>query len=161
MPAEPYLSCRVSAPNRDEQRDPQADRPGLCPCWIAGRFLTRYPFPDPSAVTPAELGLAVPWYLVIGLTLGLAITAVAFLLGPTVLARPTGVAAALVLSLWVWSTGGLHLDGLADTVDAWVSGMSSRERTLAIMKGPGCRPAGVSTLILILVMKFAGLETMI
>ena len=138
-----------------------ADQSGLRPLWIAGRLLTRYPFPDPGAVTPAERGLALPWYPVIGLVLGLVLAAVAFLLGPTVLARPAGVAAALVLGLWVWSTGGLHLDGLADTVDAWVGGLGNRERTLAIMKDPSSGPAGVSALVLILIAKFAGLEALI
>jgi adenosylcobinamide-GDP ribazoletransferase len=133
----------------------------LRPLWIAGRFLTRYPFPDPGAVEPAELGRAVPWYPVIGLVLGLVIALAASVLGPTFLARPTGVAAVLVLGLWVWSTGGLHLDGLADMADAWVGGQGSRERTLTIMKDPASGPAGVSTLALILIAKFAGLEALI
>ena len=39
----------------------------LRPLWIAGRFLTRFPFPDPGYVTPAEAGWAVPWYPFVGL----------------------------------------------------------------------------------------------
>lgn len=135
--------------------------PGLRPLWIAGRFLTRYPFPDPGPCTARELGLAVPWYPVVGLLLGLVLAAAALLLGPGVLARPAGVAAALVLGLWVWSTGGLHLDGLADTADAWVGGQGSRERTLTIMKDPASGPAGVAALVLVLIAKFAALEVLI
>ncbi len=137
------------------------DHGHLKPLWIAGRFLTRFPFPDPGPATPEELGQAVPWYPVIGLVLGVGIAAAAYLSGPAVLARPSGVAAALVLTLWVWSTGGLHLDGLADTADAWVGGQGSRERTLAIMKDPASGPVGVSALVLVLIAKFAGLEALI
>lgn len=135
--------------------------PGLRPLWIAGRFLTRFPLPDPGAIEPAELGQAVPWYPWIGLLLGLVISGAALVLGPAVLNGPPGVAAALVLALWVWSTGGLHLDGLADTADAWVGGLGSRERTLAIMKDPSSGPAGVSALVLVLIAKFAALEALI
>ncbi|WP_295445633.1 adenosylcobinamide-GDP ribazoletransferase [uncultured Thiodictyon sp.] len=137
------------------------DRKGLRPLWIAGRLLSRFPFPDPGQVAPDELGRAVPWYPVIGLLLGLALGLVAALLGPALLHRPAGVAAALVLILWVWSTGGLHLDGLADTADAWVGGQGSRERTLAIMKDPASGPAGVCALVLVLIAKFAALTALI
>ena len=133
----------------------------LRPLWIAGRLLSRFPFPDPGQVAPAELGRAVPWYPAIGLLLGLAIGLAAVLLGPGLLNRPAGVTAALVLALWVWSTGGLHLDGLADTADAWVGGQGSRERTLAIMKDPASGPAGVTALVLVLVAKFAALTALI
>ncbi|WP_295584021.1 adenosylcobinamide-GDP ribazoletransferase [uncultured Lamprocystis sp.] len=135
--------------------------PGVRPLWIAGRFLTRFPLPDPGAIEPAELGQAVPWYPWIGLLLGLVISGAALALGPAVLNGPSGVAAALVLALWVWSTGGLHLDGLADTADAWVGGLGSRERTLAIMKDPTSGPAGVSALALVLIAKFAAIEALI
>ncbi len=137
------------------------DHPDLRPLWIAGRFLTRYPFPDPGPIAPAELGQAVPWYPAIGLVLGLVVGLAAVLLGPAMFNGQPGVAAALVLGLWVWSTGGLHLDGLADTADAWVGGLGSRDRTLAIMKDPTSGPAGVSALVLVLIAKFAGLQALI
>lgn len=42
--------------------------------------------------------------------------------------------AALLLTVWVLLSGGLHLDGLADSADAWLGGFGDRERTLTIMK---------------------------
>ena len=135
--------------------------PGLRPLWIAGRLLTRLPFPDPGVTPPAEQGRAAPWYPAVGLLLGLLLSGAAALLGPTALAAPPGVAAALVLGLWVWATGALHLDGLADTADAWVGGLGSRERTLAIMKDPASGPVGVVVLVLVLLAKFAALEVLI
>ena len=136
-------------------------RAALRPAWIAGRFLSRLPFPDPGSATAEELGHAVPWYPVVGLILGLILAAAAWLPGAAALAVPPAVGAFLVLGLWVWSTGALHLDGLADTADAWVGGLGSRERTLAIMKDPACGPVGVSVLALVLIGKFAALETLI
>lgn len=135
--------------------------PGLRAFWIATRFLSRLPVPDPGPPTPEELGRAVPWYPAVGLLLGLLLGAAAVLLGPAVCAAPPGVAAALVLGLWVWSTGALHLDGLADTADAWVGGLGDRERTLAIMKDPASGPVAVSVLGVLLIGKFAALETLI
>jgi adenosylcobinamide-GDP ribazoletransferase len=97
----------------------------------------------------------------IGAVLGLVIGVAALLLGPALLPGPSGVAAILVLALWVWATGGLHLDGLADTADAWVGGLGSRERTLAIMKDPTSGPAGVTALVLVIIAKFTALEALI
>lgn len=126
------------------------------PLWIAGRFLSRLPFPDPGTVSPAETGWSVPWYPFIGLLIGLLIALVA--------AGCAGLdpvlAASLVLILWVWSSGGLHLDGLADSTDAWIGGLGSRERTLEIMKDPRSGPAAVTAIGLVLIAKWSGLQVL-
>jgi adenosylcobinamide-GDP ribazoletransferase len=70
------------------------------------------------------------------------------------------LAAAILLASWVALTGALHLDGLADSADAWIGGLGSRERTLAIMKDPRSGPAGVIALVLTLLLKFAALASM-
>lgn len=131
----------------------------LRPLWIAGRFLSRLPFPDPGPVEPVETGRSVPWYPFVGLLIGLlaGLSAVA-LAG---LGAEPDVVAALVLALWVWSSGGIHLDGLADTADAWVGGIGSRTRTLEIMKDPRSGPAAVTVLVLVLIGKWTGLKALI
>lgn len=129
----------------------------LRPVWIAGRFLTRLPFPEPREIDPRLSGLAVPWYPLIGLLLGLLIT----LAGIGLAAVDAGVAAVLVLILWVWSSGALHLDGLADSADAWIGGLASRERTLQIMKDPRSGPAAITTIVLVLLAKWAGLQALL
>ena len=56
---------------------------------------------------------------------------------------------ALLLTAWVLLSGGLHLDGLADSADAWLGGFGDRERTLALIEaireaaetGRACAPA--------------------
>ena len=69
--------------------------------------------------------------------------------------------AALLLTAWVLLSGGLHLDGLADSADAWLGGFGDRERTLTIMKDPRSGPIAVVTLGLVLLLKFTALVALI
>ncbi|WP_295541127.1 adenosylcobinamide-GDP ribazoletransferase [uncultured Thiohalocapsa sp.] len=126
---------------------------------LAGRFLTRWPFPAAVDAPPFLYGSAAPFYPVIGLLLGSVLAAVALAGRALGLADGAGAAvlALLVLGLWVWSTGALHLDGLADCADAWVGGLGSRERTLAIMKDPHIGAMGVVVLVLVLLAKLVAL----
>lgn len=129
------------------------------PLWIAGRFLSRLPFPDPGETQPYETGRSVPWYPFVGVVMGAPAAVAAFLFVLT--DAPPDVAAVLVLMLWVWSSGALHLDGLADSADAWIGGLGSRERTLEIMKDPRSGPAAVTLIGLVLLAKWAALKTLI
>jgi adenosylcobinamide-GDP ribazoletransferase len=69
--------------------------------------------------------------------------------------------AALLLTLWVGISGGLHLDGLADSADAWVGGLGDKQRTLDIMKDPRCGPMAVLVLVLVLLLKFTALVALL
>ncbi|HDP81326.1 MAG TPA: adenosylcobinamide-GDP ribazoletransferase, partial [Spirochaetes bacterium] len=60
------------------------------------------------------------------------------------------------LSAWVLLTGGLHLDGLADTCDG-VFSLRPRERVLEIMKDPRIGTNGVLAVVMILAAKFTAL----
>ncbi|MFA5679328.1 MAG: adenosylcobinamide-GDP ribazoletransferase [Pseudomonas sp.] len=127
------------------------------PLLIALQFLTRLPIRLPGLPTPDENGRSLLWYPMVGLLLGLLLVLGYGLLdGVSVF-----VQAAILLSVWVWLSGGLHLDGLADTADAWVGGYGDRERTLAIMKDPACGPIGVITLVLVLLLKWAALVALL
>lgn len=127
------------------------------PLLIALQFLTRLPIRLPGVPTPDENGRSLLWYPFVGLLLG------GLLLLGYVLLNDVSVflQAALLLSIWVWLSGGLHLDGLADTADAWVGGYGDRERTLAIMKDPACGPVGVISLVLLLLLKWAALVVLL
>ncbi|OWL90183.1 adenosylcobinamide-GDP ribazoletransferase [Halopseudomonas aestusnigri] len=124
---------------------------------LALQLLSRIPVRLWRAPTARELGRSVLWYPTVGVLLGLALLLLAALLGD--LDAP--LKAALLLVFWVWFSGGLHLDGLADTADAWVGGMGSVERTLAIMKDPACGPVGVVSLVLVLLVKWAALVSLL
>lgn len=126
--------------------------------YIAGRLLSRLPFPDPGPAVPVETGRSVPWYPVVGLLMGLVTSLAALALAR--LGADPGVAAALTLAVWVWSSGAIHLDGLADTADAWIGGLGSRERTLEIMKDPRSGPAAVTALVLVLLARWAGIKAL-
>ena len=125
---------------------------------IAGRFLTRLPLPDRGPVSGPELGRAAIFFPLVGLVVGLLVWGAAHL---SDMGIPTDLAAALVLTAWVWLTGALHLDGLADMADAWVGGLNDRQRTLDIMKDPSAGPMGVVTLVLVLLCKWAAIAVLI
>jgi len=67
------------------------------------------------------------------------------------LGAPLGVAALALL------TGGLHLDGLADTWDG-LARRSSREERLRAMKDPYLGASGVTVLLLVLLLKVEALS---
>ena len=123
------------------------------PLLIALQFLTRLPIRLPQMPPPQALGRSLLCYPLVGLLLGLLLALAGWALSYT--AAP--LAAALLLALWVLATGGLHLDGLADSADAWVGGYGDRQRTLALMKDPCCGPIAVTTLLVVLLLKFAAL----
>lgn len=125
---------------------------------IAGRFLSRLPLPDPGPVTGPDLGRAAPLYPVVGFLIGLLVWGLARSLAGL---DASNLVAALVLTAWVWLTGGLHLDGLADTADAWVGGLGDRQRTLEIMKDPTCGPFGVMALVIVLLCKWSAIAALI
>lgn len=129
----------------------------MSPALIALQFLTRLPVRLPGMPTPAQLGRSLLWYPAVGLLLGLLLWGAHWLLG----AAPALLQAAIILALWVGLSGGLHLDGLADSADAWVGGFGDRERTLAIMKDPRSGPMAVTVLVLLLLLKFAALVSLL
>lgn len=124
---------------------------------IALQFLTRLPVSLPGIPTPEQVGRSLLWYPLVGLLLGLLLWGAHLLLGQA----SAVLQAAIILALWVGLSGGLHLDGLADTADAWVGGFADRERTLAIMKDPRSGPIAVVVLVLLLLLKFAALFTLL
>lgn len=124
---------------------------------IAVRFLTRLPCPQPSSYQPELIGRSLVFYPLVGLLLG----SLLWLSASWGEQAPTLLGAALILALWVFLTGALHLDGLADSADAWIGGLGDRERTLAIMKDPRSGPAAVVVLVLLLLLKFTALAALL
>jgi adenosylcobinamide-GDP ribazoletransferase len=90
----------------------------------------------------------------VGAVLGLGEGAVALCL--RALGAPSLVLGAVVVGLDALLTRGLHLDGLADTVDG-LGSYAGRERALQIMKSPEVGPFGVATLALTLLVQSAAI----
>jgi len=126
------------------------------PALIALQFLTCFPVRLQQPPAPRELGLSLLWYPAVGLLVGIVVWGTVIL----VMSLATPLTAAVVLTVWVLATGALHLDGLADTADAWVGGRADRERTLAIMKDPRSGPIAVATVVCVLLLKFGGLSAL-
>jgi adenosylcobinamide-GDP ribazoletransferase len=129
-------------------------RIGLGGVLVAFRYLTVFPLP-PSR-TPGDLGRAAGWFPVVGLVLGGCLALASLALD---LAVPPVVASVLLVALWTVLTGGLHLDGLADTADG-LGGGWSRERALAIMRDARSGPYGVTAIVLVLGLKVAALASL-
>jgi len=98
-------------------------------------------------------GWSVLFYPLIGLIIGGLLLLLSSML--LLLSSDSLIAAGLILILWVLITGALHLDGLADSADAWLGGYGDPQRTLEIMKDPYSGPAAVVVLLLILLLKFS------
>lgn len=127
---------------------------------VAIGFLTRIPVPSRVHADARARAQSLAWYPLVGAIVGAVLCGLGWLLPDT---KPLLVAAVLLVA-WVLVTGALHLDGLADSADAWIGGMGGtwderRARTLAIMKDPRCGPAGVTALVIALLLKFAALAS--
>ncbi|GAB7047508.1 adenosylcobinamide-GDP ribazoletransferase [Catenuloplanes indicus JCM 9534] len=94
---------------------------------------------------------------VVGIPLGALLAAVFVLLGTA--GAPTLLAASVTLGAGTLLTRALHLDGLADTVDA-LGSYRAGEAGLAVMKKPDIGPFGVATLVLTLLTQTAALTSL-
>ena len=129
----------------------------MLPFWIALQFLSSLPIRLPGMPSPQALGRSLLFYPLVGLLFGGILWGLNWLM----LGAPLVLHAALLLTVWVLLSGALHLDGLADSADAWLGGFGDRERTLTIMKDPRSGPIAVVTLVLVLLLKFAALLALI
>jgi len=117
-------------------------------------FLTRIPIPGAGGA--AELGRSVVWFPLVGAALGAILVGAARAAGGQLSA---GVLAVALVALHALLSGGLHLDGLADTFDAWGGGRGDRARMLEIMRDSRIGAHGAAALALLLAGKiFAVLD---
>lgn len=135
-------------------RDARAGR--LRQLALAVTFLTAVPLPDSGAVAPADLWASMAFYPLVGLLMGLAAWGAyaALLYAVTPL-----VAAALVIVGIELASRALHLDGLMDTADGYLSG-APRERALEIMKDSRVGAMGVFAAIAVMVVKVSALASL-
>lgn len=113
------------------------------------QFLTRLPTPQLRDFDAAELPRSAHWFPLVGVIIG-ALLAGALWLGSRV---DPWLGALLALLLWVWITGALHLDGLADLSDALGAAHRDRDRFLAVLAEPHLGTFGVLSLVLQLISK--------
>jgi adenosylcobinamide-GDP ribazoletransferase len=119
------------------------------------RFLTILPVPGTWGTAEEDLAGSVPWFPVVGLLLAALAAAAAWALS----AAPPMVAAAAVVVLLLGFSGCLHIDGLADTADGLLSSRP-RERALEIMKDSHAGVMGVTSIVCVVLLKFAALASL-
>jgi len=115
----------------------------------AVQFLTILPVPE-RAVDEDTISCSMPYFPVVGLLIGAAIAGADWAFQLALSAR---TAALLDVVLLAGLTGGLHLDGLADTADAFGS-RRDREAMLAVMKDSRIGAIGAITVFSVLLLKW-------
>lgn len=114
------------------------------------QFMTRYPIPVAIEFTAARFVQGMKWMPLVGLLAALP-AAACFLLGDRFLGGE--VAAIMAVIALILITGGLHLDGIADTADGLFS-YRSRERMLEIMRDSTLGTNGVIAVVLSVLLKY-------
>lgn len=120
---------------------------------IAMQFLTIIPLPISVRCEKEDLGRSTALFPLAGLTIGVLLAGLNWLLAPW-LARP--LCDALLITVLAVVTGGLHLDGLADVCDG-LAARGGRERFLAVMKDSQVGAVGAVGLVLGLLLKWQAL----
>lgn len=130
---------------------------GLSSFLIALQFLTQIPvffkqYPDEKIIARSLV-----FYPMIGLLIGGILSLFTLLFSGI----PHMLSAALILAIWLGLTGGLHMDGLADSADGWLGGQGDKARTLAIMKDPCSGPIAVIIIFCLLLIKWSALVALL
>jgi adenosylcobinamide-GDP ribazoletransferase len=128
----------------------------LSAALIALEFLTPLRLRRVERWSDRGFGAALGWFPVVGLLLGL------FLLGlDRLLAEllPIAPASALLVAALALLSGGLHLDGVADTADG-LAVQGDRATRLGVMSEGNIGPAGVMSLALVLLVQWSAFATL-
>jgi len=116
---------------------------------LALQFLTRLPTPRVPDFRPEDLAASAAWFPVVGAAVGVVVAAV--LVAGTFVDPWLGALAGLMV--WVWITGALHLDGLADLADALGAAHRDPQRVLEVLRDPHIGTFGVVAIVLVLAAK--------
>ena len=120
-------------------------------------FLTTVRWRAVPVRTSGEVAASLWAFPLAGLLIGLALFGLER--GGREIAPDVAVAGGLVLA-WVLLTGGLHLDGLADTCDGLFGG-HDREQRLSIMRDTATGVWGTIGIVVVLLLKFALLVSLV
>ena len=118
---------------------------------IALQFLTRIPVKIKDKIEDRDYGYSMAWFPAVGLILGW-ILAMAFKLA-VFLFNPA-IAVVLVITIYMFLTGALHIDGLSDACDGLYGGKGDKVKTLEIMKDSRIGTIGALALVLDIGLRF-------
>lgn len=117
------------------------------------RFMTNIPIPWKEGEDMGEVARSISFFPIVGFIIGIINFGLFSLLSIKFSPFFTSV---VVVIWWIFITGGLHLDGMADTSDG-VWGGTTKKRRLEIMKDSRTGVFGVLTLISFLLLKTASI----
>jgi len=117
----------------------------------AVRFLTVVPVPGANV----EVGTSALFFPLVGLALGALLVVLDRALAPVL---PLGIRDVALVGVLVAITGGLHLDGLADSADGLFTG--HRDRALTIMREGAVGAFGVGAVVLVVALKLRSLDAL-
>ena len=142
------MGSKVKTDNM-QKLDPRLLVQSIRPAFL---FMSTLPMGNSTVSDEQAWAYSVLWYPLVGIVIGV-VTVCAGLLLPF---EPP-LNAGILLLLIVLLTGALHLDGLADCMDAWTGGIGDRSKTLQIMKDPRSGPMAVVAIVMVLLLKFVAL----
>lgn len=125
------------------------------PFLAALKFLTIAPVPSRWAGDETILGRAAPYFPLVGLLIGMV---VATLDSALCSIFPSLLASTLTIIALIAASGGLHLDGLADTADGFFSSRP-RERILEIMRDSATGAMGSGAIACVIILKLAAVNS--
>lgn len=118
-------------------------------------FISRIPIPIPFEYRSDEKN--VKFFPLVGILLGIVLLIVAYL---SLKVFGEGVTAVLTVVCLIVLTGGIHMDGLSDSVDGLLS-YRDRDRIIEIMKDSRIGTMGVLAIITVVLLKVALVEKFI
>jgi adenosylcobinamide-GDP ribazoletransferase len=121
---------------------------------IALQFLTVLPFNIKGKIEEKDFGGSLVYFPIVGFLIGLFLVSAAYMSA----FLPSLVRSVLILVAWVIITGGMHLDGFADTCDGFY-GRRSKEEILKIMRDSRIGTMGAAGVTILLLFKFAMLSS--
>ena len=122
--------------------------------FLACSFLTIIPVNRNWNTSATNIRKTIFWFPVVGLLIGLLLSTVYY---PLTKIIPVAAADAFIIIIYIFLTGGLHLDGFADTCDG-IFGGNTKERRLAIMRDSSVGSFGVTGLVCALGIKYLSLS---
>jgi len=117
---------------------------------VALQFLTIFPVKIKSEIEGKDFGASLLYFPIVGLIVGLLLSLIAL----SLFFLPALVRAAAILTISILITGGIHLDGFADTCDGFY-GNKQVEKVLEIMRESRIGAMGAIGIVSLLLLKFS------
>lgn len=125
---------------------------------VAFQFLTRLYLPINVEWDTANLRRSLMWFGLVGAFISVILAGAMTIFNRFDLIP--AVSAIIILLIWIFITGGMHIDGISDMADGFFS-MRDKEKTLEIMKDSHVGAFGVITIVFLLLIKFEMLKEFI